>query len=118
MNRYSLLQSLFDDFFHVGDCLYGTCLNEQGKAVTKFEIALPGVKKADLAVDLIENYTLARSALQISYTLKGEKYSQKILFGTKVKEDELAVKYEDGVLYVTVTPRKAPEPQKKSVKVE
>ena len=83
-----------------------------------YELPLAGVKKEDIEVLFIESNSLYTSALNIKYKYKGNNYSYKLTFGTRLKESDVKVSYSDGLLSIKANKEKAKEETARKIKVD
>jgi HSP20 family protein len=91
----------------------------EDKDNTYVRAELPGVERADISVEMVEDYLTITAARK---TKDGEKeesfsFSRSVTIPGAVQADKVAAAYENGVLTVTLPKREETKPRKISVNV-
>jgi len=91
----------------------------EDKDNTYVRAELPGVERADISVEMVEDYLTITAARK---TKDGEKeesfsFSRSVTIPGAVQADKVAAAYENGVLTVTLPKREEAKPRKISVNV-
>ncbi len=87
-----------------------------------FRAELPGMKKEDIHVELGEG-VLTLSGSRKTYAADGKQeqqseFSRSVSVPTRVQEDKIAARYEDGVLTVTLPKAEEVKPKRVAVQVK
>lgn len=94
----------------------------EDKDNTYVRAELPGVTRADLSVEMVEDYlTISGARKKPSAEGKGEEsfaFSRSISIPDSVHSDKVAATFENGVLLVTLPKREEAKPRKVSVEVK
>ena len=91
----------------------------EDKDNTYVRAELPGIERADINVEMVEDYLTITAARK---TKEGEKeesfsFSRSVTIPSAVQADKVAAAYENGVLTVTLPKREEAKPRKISVNV-
>jgi HSP20 family protein len=128
----SYIDRVFDEFFHIKPRIihklkYPLMDRFESKKDYRFELLVAGMKKGDIKVDLEGNFLII-SGKKEQYKKDKQKdlISQESFYGEfkrviklpqNANKEKIEVKYQDGVLKVTIEKKKVTKPRSRSIPI-